>query len=57
MGVVVQKFGGSLLSDLKSLENVADLVVESKRKGNKVIVVVSAMGDTTNRLYKQAYKI
>ncbi|NIA22830.1 MAG: aspartate kinase, partial [Proteobacteria bacterium] len=31
--------------------------VESKRKGNKVIVVVSAMGDTTNRLYKQAYKI
>jgi len=57
MGIVVQKYGGSLLSDLRSLENVADLIVESKRRGNKVIVVVSAMGNTTNHLYQQAYEI
>ncbi len=57
MGIVVQKYGGSLLSSLSSIENIADVIVRRKREGNQVIVVVSAMGNTTDHLYKQAYKI
>jgi aspartate kinase len=48
--IVVQKFGGSSLADLERLGRVADLVVRTRRAGHDVVVVVSAMGKTTDGL-------
>ncbi|HBI26740.1 MAG TPA: aspartate kinase, partial [Peptococcaceae bacterium] len=39
------------------IKNIARRVVETKQKGNRVVVVVSAMGDTTDELLKMAYQI
>ena len=50
MAIVVQKYGGSSVADLVKLSRVADWVVASKRAGNSVVVVVSAMGKTTDEL-------
>src|SRR5690554_3319522 len=50
MPLVVQKYGGSSLSDATALVRVANRIVESKRAGNDVVVAVSAMGDTTDEL-------
>ena len=54
MSVVVQKYGGSSLEDLERLESVAEQIVETHRQGNQVVVVVSAMGDTTDELLEMA---
>jgi aspartate kinase len=48
--LVVQKFGGSSLADAESIRRVAGRVVQEKDKGHDVVVVVSAMGDTTDDL-------
>jgi len=48
--IVVQKFGGSSLADLDRLGRVADLVVRTRKAGHDVVVVVSAMGKTTDAL-------
>jgi aspartate kinase len=48
--IVVQKFGGSSLADLERLGRVADLVVRTRGAGHDVVVVVSAMGKTTDAL-------
>ena len=56
MGVVVQKYGGSSVADLVKLSRVADWVVASKRAGNSVVVVVSAMGKTTDELLALAQR-
>ncbi|WP_366922332.1 aspartate kinase [Metallumcola ferriviriculae] len=48
--LVVQKFGGSSVADPERIKRVAKRVVETKRAGNSVVVVVSAMGDTTDEL-------
>ncbi len=53
----VQKYGGSSVADVGRLLRVAERVVEAKRQGFQVVVVVSAMGDTTNRLMKMAHEI
>ena len=50
MTIVVQKFGGSSLADLERLGRVADLVMRTRRAGHDLVVVVSAMGKTTDTL-------
>ena len=57
MSLIVQKFGGSSVADFKRLENVAKIITSYKEKGNDVVVVVSAQGDTTDELIKKAEKI
>lgn len=54
MALVVQKFGGSSVADAAHIKRVAKRVVETRRAGNDVVVVVSAMGDTTDELLDQA---
>jgi aspartate kinase len=50
MGLIVQKFGGSSLADAEGMKRVAARIVATKKAGNQVVVVVSAMGDTTDEL-------
>ncbi|MDE0572274.1 aspartate kinase [Demequina sp. B12] len=50
MPLVVQKYGGSSVSDAEAIQRVARRIVETKRAGNDVVVAVSAMGDTTDEL-------
>ena len=50
MGIIVQKYGGSSVADAESIKRVAKRIVETKRAGHDVVVVVSAMGDTTDEL-------
>lgn len=50
MAIVVQKFGGSSVANTERLRHVAELVIKEKRAGNQVVVVVSAMGKTTDNL-------
>ncbi len=57
MAIVVQKYGGSSVADADKVRNVAQRVATSFEKGNKVVVVVSAMGDTTDDLIELAGKI
>jgi len=57
MAIVVQKYGGSSVADADKIRNVAKRVSESFNKGNRVVVVVSAMGDTTDDLIELAGKI
>ncbi|MFQ5553735.1 MAG: aspartate kinase [Acidimicrobiia bacterium] len=54
MALIVQKFGGTSVADAARIRNVARRVVESKDKGNDVVVVVSAMGATTDDLVELA---
>jgi aspartate kinase len=46
----VQKFGGSSVGDAAKIKHVAKRVIETQQAGNQVVVVVSAMGDTTDEL-------
>jgi aspartate kinase len=55
--LIVQKYGGSSLATTEKIKAVAEKVVETKREGNKVIVVVSAMGKTTDNLISMAKDI
>ncbi len=57
MGVIVQKYGGSSVADAAGIKRVAKRIAESKRAGNDVVVVVSAMGDTTDELIDLANEI
>jgi len=57
MALIVQKYGGSSVADAEKIQNVAHRVIKAKDKGNQVVVVVSAMGDTTDNLIKLAYQI
>ena len=50
MGLIVQKFGGSSVADAEGLKRVASRIVATKKSGHQVVVVVSAMGDTTDEL-------
>jgi len=50
MGLIVQKFGGSSVADAESIKRVAKRIVETRKAGHEVVVVVSAMGDTTDEL-------
>jgi aspartate kinase len=57
MTLIVQKYGGSSVADAEKITNVARRVAKAKDEGNQVVVVVSAMGDTTDDLIKLAYQI
>ncbi|AUI50854.1 aspartate kinase [Arthrobacter crystallopoietes] len=57
MSLIVQKFGGSSVSDAEGIKRVAQRVVDTQAAGNEVVVVVSAMGDTTDELLDLADQI
>ncbi len=57
MALVVQKYGGSSVADAERIRRVAERIVETKRQGNDVVVVVSAMGDTTDELLDLAQAV
>ncbi|UNO40735.1 aspartate kinase [Streptomyces sp. MST-110588] len=57
MGLVVQKYGGSSVADAEGIKRVAKRVVEAKKNGHQVVVVVSAMGDTTDELIDLAQEV
>ena len=57
MALIVQKFGGSSVKDAERVFNVADIVTSTYKKGNQVVVVVSAQGDTTDDLIDKAKEI
>jgi aspartate kinase len=57
MALVVQKYGGSSVADAEKIKNVARRVAAAKDKGDEVVVVVSAMGDTTDELIDLAYRM
>jgi len=55
--LIVQKYGGSSIADVEKLEKVAQRIISYAKKGNRVVVVISAMGDTTDELVKLAKEI
>lgn len=57
MGLIVAKFGGSSVADAQKILHVAKRIVDNKRAGNDVVVVVSAMGDTTDELLDLAREV
>ena len=57
MGVVVQKYGGSSVADATGVKRVAQRIADTRRAGNDVVVVVSAMGDTTDELIDLAEQV
>ncbi|QWW19740.1 aspartate kinase [Schaalia sp. 19OD2882] len=57
MALIVQKYGGSSVSDVAAMKRVAQRVVDTHNAGHKVVVVVSAMGDTTDELLDTAAAI
>ncbi len=57
MGLIVQKFGGSSVANAERVMNVAKIVTDTYAKGNNVVVVVSAQGDTTDDLIAKAKEI
>lgn len=57
MSVIVQKYGGTSVANIERIKNVAKRAVKAKKAGNDVVVVVSALGDTTDELLKKAYAI
>jgi aspartate kinase len=57
MSIVVQKYGGSSVADVTRIKQVADRVMRTRRAGHDVVVVVSAMGDTTDDLLGLAKQV
>ena len=57
MGLVVQKYGGSSVADAEGIKRVARRIVDTKKSGHEVVVVVSAMGDTTDELIDLAEQV
>jgi aspartate kinase len=57
VSLIVQKYGGSSVADAEGLKRVAKRIVETKKAGHEVVVVVSAMGDTTDNLLDLAEQV
>ena len=57
MGIVVQKYGGSSVADAEGIKRVAQRIVATRKSGKDVVVVVSAMGDTTDELRDLAQQV
>jgi aspartate kinase len=57
MAVIVQKYGGSSVADVQKLRHVAERVMRTRQQGHDVVVVVSAMGDTTDELLGMAKQV
>lgn len=57
MNTIVMKFGGSSVADNERLKLVAEKIINMYEKGNKIVVIVSAQGKTTDRLINEAYEL
>ena len=57
MALIVQKFGGSSVADADKIRNVARIITDTYQKGNRVVAVLSAQGDTTDDLIEKAREI
>ncbi|HJH62503.1 MAG TPA: aspartate kinase [Firmicutes bacterium] len=57
MALIVQKFGGTSVADVNRLRNVARIITDTYQKGNQVVAVLSAQGDTTDELIEKAREI
>lgn len=57
MNIVVQKYGGTSVGSVERIQNVAKRIIEKKKNGYQIVVVVSAMGKSTDDLVKLAYAI
>jgi len=57
MNIIVQKFGGSIIENINTIEKAAGIITKTKNKNTAVVVVVSAMGNTTDSLLKLAKKV
>jgi aspartate kinase len=57
VSIVVQKYGGSSVADIERIRAVGDRVIEARKNGHDVVVVVSAMGDATDDLLGQAHQL
>jgi len=57
MALIVQKYGGSSVADAERVKSVARRIAAVREKGDRVVVVVSAMGDTTDELIELAYQV
>ena len=57
MEIVVQKFGGSSVANTERLNIVSNHIINEKEKGKKIVVVVSAQGDTTDNLIHEESEI
>ena len=57
MSIIVQKYGGTSVGTTERIQAVADRIVRTREAGHDVVVVVSAMGDTTDELLRMAYEI
>lgn len=57
MALVVHKYGGTSVANPEKIKNVARRIIAARQKGDDVVVVISAMGDTTDELIKLAYQV
>src|SRR3990170_1522199 len=57
MALVVQKYGGTSVADAESIKNIARRIIDRRNKGDQLVVVVSAMGDTTDGLIDLANQV
>ncbi|MGH2657784.1 MAG: aspartate kinase [Actinomycetota bacterium] len=57
MSIIVQKYGGSSVADIDRIRAVGDRVIRARKDGHEVVVVVSAMGDTTDELTAMAHEL
>ena len=57
MALIVQKFGGTSVANAERVAHVADIIANTYRQGNQVVVVVSAQGKTTDELIAKAQEI
>ena len=57
MALIVQKFGGTSVANAERIRNVARIITETYNKGNSVVVVLSAQGDTTDDLIEKANEL
>ena len=57
MGLIVQKFGGTSVANAERIQNVARIITDTYRQGNRVVAVLSAQGDTTDDLIEKAQEI
>jgi len=57
MAVIVQKYGGTSVESIEKIKKIAEQIAKRKKSGNDIVVVVSAMGKTTDNLVRMAYDI
>ena len=56
-GIIVQKYGGTSVADVARIQNAAKRIVSTKKAGYDIVVIVSALGHTTDKLIELAHQI